>query len=45
MTPELKTRLGHCIICGRRVYSDESHLKTADGYCHRNCLADSAVFA
>ncbi len=41
---EITKRLGRCVICGSRVYTDDKYLKAAEGYCHRACIADTSVF-
>jgi len=37
-TVNVSTRLGHCVICGNRVFTDERYLKASEGYCHHKCL-------
>lgn len=35
----MPTKLGMCVLCGSRVHKAEDHLKTLEGYCHRNCIS------
>ncbi len=42
---KLTQRLGLCVICGSRVHTDDSYLKSSEGYCHKACLNDSFVTA
>lgn len=43
MNQSLSYRLGKCVLCGDRVFSDESFIKTSDGYCHRNCITEKTM--
>lgn len=36
----IKQRLGNCISCGERIYSDQGYVKSADGYCCKKCLKE-----
>lgn len=38
-------RLGNCVLCGDRVHTNESYLKTRDGYCHRGCITETPISA
>ncbi|MFB6242210.1 MAG: hypothetical protein ABEJ36_05425 [Candidatus Nanosalina sp.] len=40
---DLSYKLGHCIVCGQRVYSNQDFVKSADGYCCRDCLKEEDV--
>ncbi|MFB6209038.1 MAG: hypothetical protein ABEJ56_02760 [Candidatus Nanohaloarchaea archaeon] len=40
---KVSDKLGVCLICGDRVFSDENHLKATEGYCHHSCLTDASV--
>jgi hypothetical protein len=42
-TADVSTRLGHCVICGNRVSTDESYLKASEGYCHHDCLSSTGT--
>ncbi len=42
---KLSQKLGQCVICGDRVFTDDSYLKAVEGYCHRNCLTETSVTA
>ena len=33
-------RLGNCVVCGERIYSDQKYVKSADGYCCEECIND-----
>jgi len=43
--PQLESKLGLCVICGQRVFSKDSYLESSEGYCHRNCLAETSALA
>jgi hypothetical protein len=43
--PQLESKLGLCVICGKRVFSDDSYLEASEGYCHRNCLTEASALA
>lgn len=43
--PQLEKKLGLCVICGQRVFSDDSYLESSEGYCHRNCLSETSALA
>ncbi len=45
MNTRLSNKLGLCVICGDRVFTDERYLKSSDGYCHKECLSDASVTA
>ena len=36
-------RLGLCVICGNRVFSNERYLKSSEGYCHNNCVNEIQI--
>jgi hypothetical protein len=43
--PQLESKLGLCVICGQRVFSKDSYLEASEGYCHRNCIAETSALA
>lgn len=40
---DFTSRLGMCVICGKRVFSDDRFLKSADGYCHQSCITEAEI--
>lgn len=38
-------KLGICLICGKRVFSNDRHVEASEGYCHNNCLAETGLIA
>ena len=42
---QVSDKLGICLICGQRVFSDDEHVEASEGYCHHNCLAGTGSTA
>lgn len=39
-------KLGNCVLCGKKVYTDHLHIKAVEGYCHQRCIfGDSTATA
>ncbi|MFO7793677.1 MAG: hypothetical protein R6V35_01755 [Candidatus Nanohaloarchaea archaeon] len=36
-----KNKLGICVICGSRVFTNDNYLEASEGYCHHNCISES----
>ncbi|WP_414838137.1 hypothetical protein ACK3SF_01915 [Candidatus Nanosalina sp. VS9-1] len=33
-------RLGNCVVCGERIYSDKEYVRSSDGFCCKECLRE-----
>jgi hypothetical protein len=40
---KLSYKLGSCVVCGQRIYSDQEFVKSAEGYCCGECLTEEDV--
>lgn len=45
MKRKLSPKLGSCVVCGSKVYSDDLYIKAAEGYCHRRCVFGDGITA
>lgn len=39
----LSEKLGICVLCGDRVFSDEQFLKSQEGYIHYECITQNEI--
>lgn len=40
---KLSYKLGSCVVCGQRIYSDQNFVKSAEGYCCEDCITEEDV--